>query len=272
MMHYSDILLHEPLTQQQRAWAGVETRSEWVEGFFRSNVLETIPGYQQLESEDQQETEAPPPDQPEPTLDEIIARRKAVRFGQVLPLEDVEEIIDMVDSITRLPCGCRYYRHGLSDQRYCFGLGVDTSGLLGNYPEASASLEVLGKEQAKKYFRVFDEEGLIHSVWTGLTPYVVGLCNCDRDCFPYRQQIEEGGSQEFFRAEYICQVDWDLCDGCKSCFSQCQFGAQFYSSSLEKVYISPERCYGCGVCRAACPNNAIEIIPRYENQVATNLW
>jgi ferredoxin len=37
--------------------------------------------------------------------------------------------------------------------------------------------------------------------------------------------------------------------------SQCQFGAQFYSSALGKVYIDPTRCYGCGVCRAACQND-----------------
>jgi NAD-dependent dihydropyrimidine dehydrogenase PreA subunit len=272
MKHYSDILLHEPITPEQQAWAGTETRSDWVEDFFKSYVVQTFPGYQTPESEDQEGDETPPTDQPEPSLDEIIARRKAVHFGQVLPLEDVEEVIDMVDSITRIPCGCRFYRHGLSDQRYCFGFGVDTSGILGKYPEASSSLEVLEKEEAKTIFRAFDNEGLIHSVWTGLTPYVIGLCNCDRDCFPYRRQIEEGGSQGFFRAEYICEVDWDLCDGCKECFSQCQFGAQFYSSSLEKVYISPEHCYGCGVCRTACPNNAIDLIPRREVQAAADLW
>jgi NAD-dependent dihydropyrimidine dehydrogenase PreA subunit len=44
--------------------------------------------------------------------------------------------------------------------------------------------------------------------------------------------------------------------------SQCQFGAQFYSHSQEKVYIDPARCYGCGVCRAACPNDAIRLLPR----------
>jgi len=272
MKHYSEVLLNEPITQKQQALAGAETRSEWVMGFFESYVIQTIDAYKTPANDDEEAEETTSEGQPEPTIDEIIARRKAVHFGQVLPLEDVEEVIDMVDSITRIPCGCRYYRHGLSDQRYCFGFGLDSAGILGKYPEASSSLEVLEKEEAKKIFRSYDDEGLIHSIWTGLTPYVVGLCNCDRDCFPYRDYIENDGSQSFFRAEYVFQVDWDLCDGCKSCMSQCQFGAQFYSSSLEKVYISPEKCFGCGVCRAACPNNAIEIIPRRESEIAANLW
>jgi Pyruvate/2-oxoacid:ferredoxin oxidoreductase delta subunit len=54
--------------------------------------------------------------------------------------------------------------------------------------------------------------------------------------------------------------------------SQCQFGAQFYSSAMEKVYIDPSRCFGCGVCRAACPNDAIRMLPRQEDIVAAGLW
>lgn len=43
---------------------------------------------------------------------------------------------------------------------------------------------------------------------------------------------------------------------------QCQFGAQFYSNGMARVYIDPTRCFGCGVCRTACPHDAITMIPR----------
>ena len=143
---------------------------------------------------------------------------------------------------------------------------------LGKFPDAVSSLEVLEKEKAKKIFREYDEEGLMHSIWTGVTPGVIGICNCDRDCGPYKSYIEKDGNPSFFRAEYICRVDWDLCTGCKTCMSQCQFGAQFYSSTLSKVHIDPTRCFGCGVCRAACPDDAIEIVPREEVPEAANIW
>ena len=67
-------------------------------------------------------------------------------------------------------------------------------------------------------------------------------------------------------------VDWDLCTGCKACLKQCQFGAQFYSSTLSKVHIDPLRCFGCGVCRAVCPHDAIALIPREEHPEAAELW
>jgi ferredoxin len=212
------------------------------------------------------------PARPQLSENEIIARRQVGNFGQVLLIEDVEQVIDLTDSITRMPCSCRFEYAGKTDQRYCFGFGMDRWGVLGKFPDAASSLETLNREDAKKIFRAYDEEGLVHSIWTHGTPYVWGLCNCDHDCLPYRGYIEQSGPASFFRAEYICQVDWDACTGCKECMSQCQFGAQFYSSALSKVYIDPKRCFGCGVCRAACPHDAIAALPRRAHPDAANVW
>ena len=164
-----------------------------------------------------------------------------LHFGQVIPLEDVERIFDLADSITRLPCGCRFISTGKTDKRYCFGLGMDKWGIMGKYPDAASSLEVLDKEEAKRLVREYDAEGLMHSVWTGVTPYVMGVCNCDHDCMAYRGYIEHGGPPDFFRGEDVGEVDWELCTGCKSCVAQCQFGAMNYSSVGAKVHINPRR-------------------------------
>ena len=39
----------------------------------------------------------------EPREEQISHEFRAAHFGQVLPIEDVEQVLDMVDSITRLP-------------------------------------------------------------------------------------------------------------------------------------------------------------------------
>src|SRR4030066_1094012 len=252
MKNYSNEMLHASLTPGQTEIVGQNTRREWVEDFFRWFTLPAYSGRFPPEEPPSGTTQAGLPARP-PSEEQIINKRKVEHFGQVLPIEDVEKVFNMVDSITRIPCGCRFINTGLTNQRYCFGLGVDTEHILGQFPESSASLEVLGKEEALKIVRKFDEEGLLHSVWSGVTPYVIGICNCDRDCGAYKGYIENRGVPSFFRAEYICKVDPDQCTGCKECMSQCQFGAQFYSSAQGKVYIAPERRFGCGVCRATCP-------------------
>ena len=271
MKNYSNEMLHASLTPGQTEIVGQNTRREWVEDFFRWFTLPAYSGRFPTEESPSATPQAGLPARP-PSEEQIINKRKVEHFGQVLPIEDVEKVFNMVDSITRIPCGCRFINTGLTNQRYCFGLGVDTEHILGQFPESSASLEVLGKEEALKIVRKFDEEGLLHSVWSGVTPYVVGICNCDRDCGAYKGYIEKRGVPSFFRAEYICQVDPDQCTGCKECMSQCQFGAQFYSSAQGKVYIAPERCFGCGVCRAACPQGAISLLARAESPEVANIW
>jgi ferredoxin len=272
MKNYADELLHEELSSAQKDIVGATTRFEWNNRYWENMVMPAITGISKTQEELQGAPPSTEPPEVKPSEDEIVANRKVEQFGQVLPIEDVEAVIDLVDSITRMPCGCRFLTTGKTDKRYCFGFGVDKWGVLGKFPDAASSLEVLDKEETKKIFRRYDEEGLMHSIWTSVTPYVVGICNCDRDCRAYKGYIEMRGAPRFFRAEYICQIDWDLCTGCKSCVSQCQFGAEFYSSGLGKVYIDPTRCFGCGVCRAACPSDAIMLIPRQENPEAANVW
>jgi len=268
MKNYSQELLHAPLTAEQKEVVGFEYRFDWLNDFVRWFTYPAYPGAPQMKKDS-----APGiPPEVKPTAEQRLRWRQVEHFGQVIPVEDVEKVFGMADSIVRMPCGCRLQNAGLVNQRYCFGLGIDVYNMLGKYPESKASLEVMSKEEAMKLIRKFDDEGLMHSVWTGVTPYVIGVCNCDVDCGAYWGYIYERGIPNFFHAEYICQVDWDQCNGCKECMSQCLFGAQFYSSARGKVYISPERCFGCGVCRATCPQGAISLIPRAQLSVAANIW
>ncbi len=270
MKNYSNELLHAPISSLEQAAIGYSSRLEWVDDFMKYFV-NTAAGAKYAPVSEPQGGAQPAP--PAKLSDEQRLSRAMIRhFGQVVPIEDVEKIFGQADSIVRIPCGCRYDNRGLINQRYCFGLGVDLLHMIGKYPESSASLEVLELADAMKLIHKFDDEGLMHSVWTGVTPFVIGVCNCDGDCGAYQGYIKHKGIPSFFRAEYICQVDPDQCTGCRECMSQCQFGAQFYSSSLGKVSIAPELCFGCGVCRSACAQNAITLIPRSESPEAANIW
>jgi ferredoxin len=212
----------------------------------------------------------------------VTRKMKREHFGQVVPIEEIEQIFGFTNSIVRLACVCRLATLG-KEKRYCYGIslasdggefgrvmqGLDTSYVTG--PNTSG-LERLTREEAIAAFRQCDREGLCHSVWTFRTPFIAGICNCDRaDCLAMRSTVTHG-IQVMFRAEYVAQVDPDLCAGCRDCLRSCQFGAITYSPSTEKAVVDQMWCYGCGVCRAACKKSAIRLTPREEVPAVAGVW
>jgi len=209
-------------------------------------------------------------------------RQKKVHFGQVLPIEDVEQIFGFVTSIARLACMCRQISVG-SEQRYCYGISmgpgggkmeeiiraIDASYLTG--PD-TAGLEAISKDEALTSLQQHEKEGCCHSVWTFMTPFIGGICNCDRsDCLAMRSTVTYR-VPVMFRAEYVAEVNPELCNGCRQCMRVCQFGAIGYSAANEKVFIDPRKCYGCGICRATCTKDAIMLHDRSAVPIAANMW
>jgi len=198
-----------------------------------------------------------------------VRKQKKVHYGQIVPLEDIEKIVDLVKVVVRLPCVCRKVTLG-KDVRYCFGVSAPVKGIFNEFPDLTHDFEVMSPEQAKKAFREMDEQGLVHSVWTFQTPFIGGLCNCDADCLAYQMSFNHNFPM-FFKAEYLAVTDLDLCTGCKDCKSFCQYGAITYSAFNNKCSVDPQRCFGCGVCRAACPNEAITLTERGKEFVGRSL-
>ncbi len=211
----------------------------------------------------------------------ITRKQKKVHYGQVVPLEDVEKIFNLTNSIVRVACYCRYGTLG-KEKRYCYGIslspetglpeilaGLSDSFLTG--PETSG-LEKLTREQALEAFRKHEREGLCHTVWTFQTPFIGGICNCDRsDCWAMRFTLSHN-VPVMFRGEYVGQINADACNGCRACLHQCQFGALTWSASNKKAVIDERWCYGCGICRAVCRPNAITLVDRAQVPAAANLW
>ena len=207
---------------------------------------------------------------------------KKNHFGQVLPIEDIEQILKFVNSVVRVPCYCRHVVHN-SEHRYCYGLSMGPNGgkmaelieglhdsfLTG--PE-SGGVEQVSKEDALTQMRKMERQGLCHTVWTFRTPFIGGICNCDRsDCLAMTATVTHQ-FKVMFRAEYVAEGDLDRCNGCRQCMRVCQFGAIHYSAALNKTSIDPSRCYGCGICRAMCKKKAIRIVDRHASPKTATLW
>ena len=209
----------------------------------------------------------------------ITRRMKRDHFGQVVPIEDVAKVLEIVSSIVRLPCACR---RGLrqEEHHYCLGLSIAPDlGMLGEIVQQSYAdgpdldeFEQLSGERALSLMREWETEGLVHTIWTFRTPFIGGICNCDRsDCLGMIATVGYG-VKAMFKAEFVAAIDWDLCNGCRSCMRVCQFGAIGYGAGSKRAFVDMQKCYGCGLCRSVCPKEAARLQERSLTPEVANLW
>lgn len=213
---------------------------------------------------------------------QITGRQQVKHFGQVVPIEDVERIMGFATSVVRLACICRHVRLS-PEHRYCYGISlapqggelvrilqsIDAGYLVG--PQ-TGGLEHLTKDEALAYMRKSEEEGLCHSVWSFVTPFIGGICNCALpDCLAMRATLTHR-TPVMFRGEYVAQVDVEKCAGCGECVKICPFDAYLPWKRKAKARVDPEKCYGCGICRGVCVKHAIALVDRVEVPEAAELW
>jgi ferredoxin len=195
----------------------------------------------------------------------VSRKQKKNHFGQIVPIEAVENVLDQVGSIIRLPCICRKINTG-KEERVCYAVGMDATHIIKDLPDFR-DFDRISVSEAKKEMIDLDTKGLTHSVWTFQTPFIGAICNCDQDCMAYRVQYKKELAKVMWKAEYVASIDLERCNGCRLCQKRCVFDAVRFDRRLVRCSVEQTSCYGCGVCRATCPQGAISLIDR--NQVAS---
>ena len=195
--------------------------------------------------------------------------------GQVIPIEDAEKIIDLSGGdVLMYPCFCRKYYGGI-DKMCCTILRPGGKELLKNVPWDSPN-KMVSQKEAKKILREFDKEGIYHAIFWAPAPIPFVICNCEYPyCIALRLRFHYNTVDTCRKGEYIALVDSNKCTGCggaPSCQNKCTFGALKYSPTNGRVSVNQMQCWGCGVCRQGCPNDAITLIPREDIPQLKDIW
>ncbi len=209
--------------------------------------------------------------------DKLSSDMKKTHFGQVVPMEDVDEILAMARTVTRVACGCKWAKEK-KEGRLCYGLVMDPPGWIDlvdmdyfGSPEV-ARLENLTRDEAATAIRETDRQGFVHSVWTFHTPFIGAICNCEKSyCLAMRSNLNLK-APAMFRAEHVASIDAGSCSGCRACLERCPFAAIEFDVAGAVCAIDKSKCYGCGVCRPACPGDAIRLTARHTDPVAAAIW
>ncbi|MEM2134338.1 MAG: 4Fe-4S binding protein [Candidatus Jordarchaeaceae archaeon] len=208
--------------------------------------------------------------------EQIPAMMEQAVAGQVVPLEDAEKIIDLNEGdIFVLPCICRKY-YGGREKMCCMFLRPAAESLQKNIGPWDKPNKMVSKDEAKRMLRELDREGLVHGIFWCPAPVPTMLCNCDYPyCIAIRARFHYNVDEVFKKGEYVALVNREDCNGCGGaprCQTRCIFGALKFSPTTGKVHANQMQCWGCGLCRTACPNDAIKLLPREEIPQLKNVW
>jgi len=206
---------------------------------------------------------------PRQLVNKMVTKAKEEHFGQVVTIDDIREIVDKAATIVRLPCACRW-ASTKKENRCCYSVSYTADvwyrdldmSYFGLVPDEG--LERISGEDALSQMEELENQGVIHTIWTMMTPFIGAICNCrPDDCLGLRTLSLD--VETLFRGENVACVNEDKCDGCGLCLDACQFGAITgrQAGGEIKATVSLIECFGCGLCRNSCPNDSLAMVRRY---------
>ena len=188
---------------------------------------------------------------------------------ELLPYEDVREILKAARVISVVPCSCR------ARTRACHKIVTDVCMQFDRSAEYGIALgtgKKLSYEEALAVIDAAEEAGLIHT-WSNLARLTgATMCNCCTCCciigrpfLSYNVPI----ANRWAKSRYEARVDESLCDGCRGESGPLCIAAspEYFRGCIRmqgtprtsdfKARVNPDNCWGCGACVLKCPLKAI---------------
>jgi len=206
---------------------------------------------------------------PQALSNAMVTRAKEEHFGQVLPIEEICDVVLQARTVVRMPCACRW-GIGKKEERCCYAVSYGPEAWykeidMAYFGKASdEGLESLTPAQAIEQMTTVEAEGAVHTIWTMMTPFIGAICNCSpEECLAMRT-LSRIRVETLARAEFAAHVDESRCTGCGACDAQCHFKAISGRPAGGKklARIDPGKCFGCGLCRGVCSSGAISLVHR----------
>ncbi|MCD4748282.1 MAG: 4Fe-4S binding protein [Thermoanaerobaculales bacterium] len=92
------------------------------------------------------------------------------------------------------------------------------------------------------------------------------VCNCCSCCCGFLRGIKEFEAPHILvHSNFVAAIDADACIACGVCAEErCPMDA--ITEGEDTYVVTGDRCIGCGVCLLDCPTDAIDLVPRPENE------
>ncbi|MBM4461896.1 MAG: 4Fe-4S dicluster domain-containing protein [Chloroflexi bacterium] len=188
-----------------------------------------------------------------------IERSLRLSINELLPGENIRELIRGAELIAVVPCSCRRSMRRCQaslDNCLQFNKGAEYAIRRGAGRRISVEEAIAIADEA-------EEEGLIHT-WPLIPSTNLNvICNCCVDCCIIFDAGLRFGTigRTLEKSRFRAEIDPQACDGCQDCVERCFFDAiemkKHASEKKLKAAVDPEKCFGCGLCAIVCDPGAI---------------
>jgi ferredoxin len=199
----------------------------------------------------------------------LTVSEKVEPSHQIIPMEEVYQIIDKQSDFIVVSCPCRQRKEveGIRKckDKYpihnCIIFGAFAKGML---EIGDPAVKSITKEEAKKITRESAELGLVHMTDNNAEDSHILCACCECCCGNLAGLIRfRDNPRAIARANYVSSINEDLCAACGTCLERCKFEA----INVENyAHVDSDKCVGCGLCAVTCPEGAITI-KRYEREI-----
>lgn len=194
----------------------------------------------------------------------VIPVNKSVNVtNDILPYEQVYELIKAYNEFTVLDCICRKEQHLLGkgcnkplESCLSFGIATERNKRLnrGRIIDRSEALDILNRAE---------KAGLV--LQTGNARKALYICTCCGCCCGVLRSIKNdikpaGRVSSPFRAVY----DPSDCSVCEICIDRCQMDALSVDDGI--LNLNTDRCIGCGLCISTCPTGSLTLQRKPEHE------
>ncbi len=195
----------------------------------------------------------------------VIPVQKYVEVERhIASYNDVEKILDGIDTIAVADCFCR--KHKKLQNEGC-DRPVETCFMFGSMAQYYLDNNLgrrVDKAEALKIVADAQKAGCVTQPSTSQNP--AGMCNCCGDCCAVLGAIKANPKPaEFVFSNYFSSIIQENCVGCAACIDICPMEAISMGDS-GTAEVNLDRCIGCGVCLMACNFEAVKLEEKPEER------